>query len=360
VTHWITGSPNLEPRYATATNQVGGWPEVRRETRAFVIVNAIGFAVIALLATWLLAGVNPRRPWDAAGLALSPVLLVAGLINWDLLAMGFVAAALWAWSRNRPLLTGVFIGLGAATEVYPLFLLAGLLVICLRERRMRELGVAAGAAVAAWLLANLPAMITGWDQWTGYWRWNYGRHAEWGSLWLVAQEAMAKPDSPFQYQAHTLNIASVLFFGAWCVALGGLALSAPKTPRLAQLGFLIVAGLLLVSRVYSPQYALWLLPLAVLARPRWRDLLIWQAGELLYFAAIWWRLGGFLDPGSGDHAVFYWIATGLRVAAELYLVVRVARDMMRPEGDPGRRVPEPAAAGLAGQANATRSNVVAV
>ena len=51
----------------------------------------------------------------------------------------------------------------------------------------------------------------------------------------------------------------------------GLLRAPPTTPRLAQLGFLIVAGFLLVNKVYSPQYVLWLLPLAVLARPRWRD-----------------------------------------------------------------------------------------
>ncbi len=70
--------------------------------RIFVIVNAIGFAVLALLAAWLLAGVNPRRPWDAAAFALSPALLLTGLVNWDMLAVVLVAGALWAWARERP------------------------------------------------------------------------------------------------------------------------------------------------------------------------------------------------------------------------------------------------------------------
>ena len=76
-----------------------------------------------------------------------------------------------------------------------------------------------------------------------------------------------------------------------------LGFRAPSTPRLAQLGFLVVAGFLLVNKVYSPQYVLWLLPLAVLARPRWRDQLVWQAGEVVYFASVWWYLGGDLAPG---------------------------------------------------------------
>ena len=107
------------------------------------------------------------------------------------------------------------------------------------------------------------------------------------------------------------------------------------TPRVAQLAFLVVAAFLLVNKVYSPQYVLWLLPLAVLARPRWRDLLIWQAGELLYFGAVWLYLGGWLGGGRRRRP-------GLRPrdpgpgGGELYLVAVVVRDILRPEHDPVR------------------------
>ena len=67
-------------------------------------------------------------------------------------------------------------------------------------------------------------------------------------------------------------------------------LAAPRRPRLAQVLFLIVAAFVLTNKVYSPQYSLWLVPLAAMARPRWRDFLIWQVGEVVYFAAIWWFL----------------------------------------------------------------------
>lgn len=334
VTHWITGSPDLEPRYAADTATVAGWPEVHREIRAFVIVNAIGFAVLALLCTWLLAGVNPRRPWDAAAFALSPALLLTGLVNWDLVAVVFVAGALWAWARDRALLTGVLIGLGTATKLYPLFLLGGVLVICLRERRYRPFGLTLAGAVGAWIAANLPALLTGPAEWKVFWTFNSDRGADLGSVWLVVQQAMDTVPDPFSFDPHTINLASWVFFGAWCVGVAALGLTSPSTPRLAQLGFLIVAGFLLVNKVYSPQYVLWLLPLAVLARPRWRDLLIWQAGEVLYFAAVWWYLGGYLAPAAGGDSGFYWAAILLRTAAELYLVAMVARDLWQPRRDP--------------------------
>jgi len=276
-----------------------------------------------------LAGVNRRRPWDAAAYALSPALLLTGMINWDLLAVVFVAGALWAWARGKPVLTGVMIGLGTATKLYPLFLLGGLLVICWRQRRWRDLGLGVGAAAVAWLVANLPALLTGPAQWKVFWSFNSSRGADLGSLWLTAQQVTGHT-----FSAHTINVWSWLLFGAWCVGVLVVGMLAPRTPRLAQLGFLIVAGFLLVNKVYSPQYVLWLLPLAVLARPRWRDQLIWQTTEVLYFAAVWWYLGGLLESGTGGDQPFYWVATALRALGELYLVGLVVRDVLLPRHDP--------------------------
>jgi uncharacterized membrane protein len=322
--------------------------------RLFVIVNALGFAVLTLLAAWFLCGVNPRRPWDAAAFALSPALLLTSLVNWDLVAVAFVAGALWAWARGRPLLTGVLIGLGAAVKLYPLFLLGGVLVICLRQRRLRELALAGLGTAVAWVLANLPAYLSGPEQWKVFWTFNSDRGADLGSTWLVVQQAVERTGKLFAFEPHTINVGSWLFFGAWCIAVLGLGLTSPSTPRLAQLGFLVVAGFLLVNKVYSPQYVLWLLPLAVLARPRWRDLLIWQAGEVLYFAVVWWYLGNLLAPAGGGDSGFYWAAIATRLACELWLVAMVVRDILLPRHDPVRAATWP------GQVRTMRSNAVVV
>ena len=132
-------------------------------------------------------------------------------------------------------------------------------------------------------------------------------------MWLVVDQATEVGFDRRHGQPGVVGGASL----AWCVGVLVLGLRAPVTPRFAQLGLLIVIGFLLVNKVYSPQYVLWLLPLAALARPRWRDQLVWQGGELFYFAIVWWYLGGYLDPAGGGDAGFYWVAIVVRVAAEL-------------------------------------------
>lgn len=337
LTQLVTGDVDLEGRRAMPVEQVHAAPGVGDEAGLYFMVTAILLGAVLLVAAWFMAGAQRGRPWDAMLFAAAPALVLTGLINWDILVVALVAGAFWAWARGRPVLTGVMIGLGTATKLYPLFLLGALLVVCLRNRRMREFFLATVAAVGAWLVANLPVMVFGWEQWKVFWSFNSDRGADLGSLWLVWQQA-GHTVSPA-----TINLVSWAFFGGVCLAVLLLGLLARRTPRVAQLAFLIVAGFLLVNKVYSPQYVLWLLPLAVLARPRWRDLLIWQAGEIFYFAAVWLYLGNFTASSvSGAPDRLYWLAIFVRVAAEVYLMAVVVRDVLRPWHDPVAEEPVPA------------------
>ncbi|MFT4011267.1 MAG: glycosyltransferase 87 family protein [Nocardioidaceae bacterium] len=348
LTQLVVGWPDISDRAAMSADQVYAAPGVDRERQVFFKVGAVMLFGCALIAAWFLAGVHRRRPYDAIAYAAAPMLVFAGLVNWDYLAVCLLAGALWAWARGRPVLTGVFIGLGTAAKLYPVFLLGALLVLALRRDRgdrtgLRRFGTTALAAAVAWLLVNLPAMLTGFEHWKRFWSFNSERGPDLGSLWLVIAQTTGKTITP-----HTVNWVSELLLALACLGILVLGLKVPQPPRVAQLAFLIVAAFLLVNKVYSPQYVMWLLPLAVLARPRWRDLLIWQSAELFYFCAVWWYLGGFtsLTMGGGDQV--YWIAIVVRVCAQLWFAGLVIRDMIYPEldlvratesaSDPGRRI----------------------
>ncbi|MBO9522255.1 MAG: DUF2029 domain-containing protein [Nocardioidaceae bacterium] len=330
VTALVPSGPAQEIRAQTPVAGLWGLPGMTTEVNTYFLVTALLLFGCGLGALWFLAGASPGRPWDAMGFALAPVLLATALVNWDLLALLFTAAALWAWARDRPLLAGAMVGLGVATKLYPLFLLGAFLVDLLRrgeeDRRDRldRAGTTLFGAAAAWFAVNLPAIATGSADWKVFWSFNSERGADLGSLWLLLDQLGAHTS------AHSINVVSGVVFLAACAGILALGLRAPRRPQVAQIAFLIVAAFLIVNKVYSPQYVLWLLPLAALARPNWRDLLLWQAGELVYFGAVWLYLGGWLAPSTGTDATAYQLAIVVRVAAELYLVARVVGDVLDP------------------------------
>jgi uncharacterized membrane protein len=119
-------------------------------------------------------------------------------------------------------------------------------------------------------------------------------------------------------------------------AVAWVGTTSSRTPRVAQLALLTIVGLLLFSKTVPVQAALWVLPFAVLARPRWRDLLIWQACEAFYFLATWWHLGGYTEDSSGGHDAIYPLAVLVRTGGLLWLAAMVLRDVRSPWHDPVR------------------------
>ncbi|HMG31701.1 MAG TPA: glycosyltransferase 87 family protein, partial [Jiangellaceae bacterium] len=308
---------------------------VLTESVRFYDVTAVLMGLAALGAVVATARTVPRRPWDAMLVAASPVLLLTATINWDLLAVALTSLAILAWTRERPVLAGVLIGLGAAAKLYPVLLLGSMLLVAWRAPdRGRALGDYAstlGAAVVTWVAVNVPVYLWAPDGWRRFYTFNSDRGGDLGSPWYALD--LLAPDLVPDRIGPLVLIAAVVLLGL----IVALALAAPEPPRLAQLAFLAVAAFLLVNKVWSPQYALWLLPLAALARPRWRDLLIWQTAEVLYFVAVWWHLATLYDSSaplisSGGFAA----ATVIRIAGLAWLAGVVVRDILHPASDPVR------------------------
>ncbi len=294
----------------------------------FAAVNAVLLAALLLVALWATVRATPTRPWDAMMVAASPCLAAAALINWDLLPVALTALGLMFWSRSRPGWAGVLLGLGMAAKLYPLFLLGPLVLLCLRAGKLRAVGVTAAAFAASWLAVNLPVVVLAPDAWLDFWRFNRERVGDFGSIWYVF--ALAGHPVP------RLNAVSSGLFALACLGIAALVALAPRRPRLGSVAFLVVLAFLMTNKVYSPQYVLWLLPLLALARPRWRDWMIFTAGELIYYVAIWWHLAGRLAPGDGSADQAYWLAVAIRLGCEAWVAAIVIRGILRPAADPVR------------------------
>ncbi|WP_263167976.1 glycosyltransferase family 87 protein [Streptomyces sp. SCSIO ZS0520] len=307
---------------------------IQHQERWYWMVNAGMLLVCAVVIVVSVARTHRRRPWDALLVALAPALALTATINWDLLAVALTAAAMLMWSRSRPLAFGVLLGLATAAKLYPVFLLGPLLILCWRAGRLRPYAVGLGGAVGSWLVVNLPVMLLAWDGWKKFYVFSQDRGVDFGSIWLVLSREMDEP-----FSTDTVNKLATGLTLLACLGIAALALTAPRRPRFAQLAFLVVAAFILTNKVYSPQYVLWLIPLAALARPRWRDFLIWQACEVAYFLGIWMYLAYTTSedkhrglPTDGYHFVIL-----VHLLGTLYLCAVILRDILWPERDPVRQ-----------------------
>lgn len=344
------------------------------------------FAVVVAVTTARLAG--RRRVWDAALVAAAPMLALHGSTNWDLIAVGLAGLGLLAWARRAPVAAGVLLGVATATKLYPVFFLPALLALCWRADRLRDglrtaialvatAGVLTGVVYAVSpsfaersgtfvQIAGSPlsrfadqgvgafaphTTVAGETGVNGVWRFvdlNRERPADWDSLGYAATQLRAGLGEGFLAarlddltRTSTLNLLSAMLTLAVLAAVALIALRAPRRPRLPPLLLLSVVGFLLVNKVWSPQYVLWLLPLVALSRPRWGPFLAWQATEAALLLARFYYFVS-LPAGEGDQTGegigVGWFVGGvlLRDLALVLICAFVVRDVWRPERDPVR------------------------
>jgi uncharacterized membrane protein len=301
----------------------------------FLVLGACGVAAIAVV-----LALRRRRPWDAALFALAPTLLVTATVNWDLFAGGLTAFFLLAWARRRPVLAGVMLGLAGAAKFYPLFLAGPLIVLALRSGRWRAALTTVATTAATWAVTNAPVYLYARSGWERFWQLSNERPIDWGTFWYIGAHFPFSTNpggglAPFTWlggHIPFLNNLIYLLFGLACLGIAVLAMAAPRRPRLAQLCFLVVAVFLLTSKVWSQQFVLWLIPLAVLARPRWGAFLVWQIAEIGYFLAFYGELLNVSGHQVFPETTFVVAAMGRWVTLAV-LVGFVVRDIVRPELD---------------------------
>lgn len=315
------------------------------QAQRFYDLNALVLGALAVATVATILALRRRRPWDAAMFALSPALFVSATVNWDMLAVALCAFFLYFWAKRRPVLAGLMLGLATAAKFYPLLLLGALFLLSLRANRWRALIQTTSVGVITWVAVNAPVAILYPAAWNEFWRLNSTRGIDWGTLWYIGEHF---PRGGERYglgffqelnreAGHgDLNTMYLLLFIIACAGIAWLALIAPRRPRLAQLAFLIVAAFLVVGKVWSQQYVLWLLPLAILARPRWGAFLAWQIAEVGYFVAFYGELMNASGKGIFPEWVFVLASAG-RLVTVCVLIGLVVREVLNPELDPVRR-----------------------
>ncbi|WP_199428928.1 glycosyltransferase family 87 protein [Qaidamihabitans albus] len=322
----------------------------------FLLYSALLLAPFGLLTAWLLGALAGRR---ALLWALGPPLVLYAFHNWDLPVVACSAGAFYLVHLGRGLLraragwAAVLLGLGFAFKVYPAMFVLPLALYVLTGGRsgehgpdprgaLRVAGIAAGTAVAA----NLPFALAGFEGWWASFEFQGQRNADatTNSVWYWGVRPLFEGDDA-AYESFVGVASPLLVLTAFTLAcwLGWRRYRVEGTYPLVPVSAAMLCGFLLLHKVHSPQYALWLLPFFVLLHLRWGWVLAYLVADLAIGIGIF-RWYGSLDDGgtiySGFAAQAVMIGVWGRAAllAGLFVASLSARPAIRYERDTAGRL----------------------
>jgi len=225
----------------------------------YLIASSVGLWVCALGCVVILHRLSPRYAWI---FALNPLLLIYSLLNWDLLAIFFMLAG-WACYRSRRYAwCGALLAMGVCAKFFPLMMLVYCILACFADRDRvvrRGGGITLAAAVLTGLVLNVPFAIVNISGWSDFFTSNVDRGGGGG---LLFQLHLAS-----HWSTGTVNAVSVVLVLATMAVLGRWVLRGAPPAVAAAAAF---AVWMLLNKVFSPQYMLWVFVYGLLADwPGW-------------------------------------------------------------------------------------------
>jgi hypothetical protein len=268
------------PMWAAA--RIGRSPVGTYLVAAFILLAG------AALTTWLL--------WSVVGIrslyfAAAPTLLMYGPLNWDLLAVALMTAVAVLYLRRRDGPAGIAAGIGTAAKFMPGIACAPMTFFRDRAGRLVTSKRFALAAIVAWLVVNMPLAAIATRGWSEFFRYNGGRPVDVDSLWSVGCHLLVGHTPCASTQI--VNLLSAALFVVGVVLVWRLRSNHDPSTEPWTMGFIMLALFFLTSKVYSPQYDLFLLPWFALVLPDLKAFLAFEASGIVIFFT---RFQGFLVP----------------------------------------------------------------
>ncbi len=285
------------------------------------LANMVLLTALAAITTWMLWRRNGKRTWRWA---LAPPVLVQGLQNWDLLAVAPATIGLISWENGFALSAGLLLGIGAAAKLFPALFVPILAASSLgwgRTRNAARLLVGAAVGFAVFVVPVYAAAPRALSYFFGF---QSTRVPDRGTVWyfLFRAPKSMQPYLSADLLSHFSSAGFTLLLGAALVTLSWLAWRGRISPFGACALVTIVC--LVTSKIYSPQYDLWIVPFFVLLPVRTKLVVNFYIASFAVF----------VTTAGDDHLIHRPGSSYLLCVAVLYRFVvylLVARDIVRSE-----------------------------
>jgi Glycosyltransferase family 87 len=252
--------------------------------------------------------------WRALLWAAAPALALYAFVNWELLVVAAAVTGFWLWRRNRFVWAGLAFGIGAALKLFPILFLAPLALERWRSGDGRAALQSAAAGLAVFAVVNLPFVVAGPAGWFATYQYQSLRGPNYDTIWQLG----VPPLTPLE-----LNFVSGMLTAAlFAAALVWGAMRAGRYPFL-QVSAACVAATLLMAKVHSSQYALWIMPFFALLEVGVAWWVAYALADLTRFAGTMIQLH---HPGLSDALM----TAGVWARAALLLVLFVLFLRARP------------------------------
>ena len=285
-------------------------------TNSYFYGSALLLALLFIFISFITFKIRPEFGYL---LPLAPAAVASLYINWDLWAIATMVLAIYWFDRKAEIASAVALGIAISTKFLPIFLLIPIAIIFFRQERIAKFFTYVAIVVTTFSVINLPVALTTPQGWWRFYDLNLNRGSDWGSVWY----ALSNVGLDLTHQ----NYLSVLCLLIGISALTIYLLQLRDVPKLAHIAIFVMIIVMAVSKVYSPQYVLWLTPLAVIAIIDKRELTVfwfWQGAEMAYHLAIWQHLAQVTGTKFGLPVVAYSVIALFRIGASLVLLWRLA------------------------------------
>ena len=287
--------------------------------RAFFDINALIIFILFLISAVIVRKISPTYQYL---FPLAPAVIASLFINWDMWAVVSTLLAIYYFDKKKYEVSGIALGLSIATKFFPIVLLLPIAIIFYRNSQLHIFYRYLFTTTIIWSAINIPLALTHFDGWWRFFRLNIERGADFGSIWYAL--------SLLDINISKLDLFYPLLSIALFIGLATYLLKLPRNPNLAAIALFALVIFTTAGKVYSPQYILWLTPLAVIALQNSRQLItfwFWQATEITYHLAIWQYLALFSGAQFGLPAGGYALATLLRVIGVCTFTYILMRDL---------------------------------